>query len=81
MTTKKCIGISTNHSEFISTNQDPDEGCINCILDDILNTPEGDLRDFWINWYKQGLMRLNCGRTGKSYTINKEFFDKIFKNL
>lgn len=76
----KCIDLANPYSEFSPTNEDPDEACINCILDDILDTKEGEIRDAWINLYKQGLMQLNCARTGKSYMINKEFFNKIFKD-
>ena len=76
---RKCVDLANQYSEFTPSQENPDEDCFNCILDDILDTPEGETRDAWIAIYRQGLMQLNCGRTGKSYMINKEFFDKIFK--
>ncbi len=78
--TRKCSEIISVPDRFERTKGDPDEECINCILDDILDCKEGETRDGWISLYRQGLMGLNCARTGKSYLINKEFFDKIFKN-
>ncbi len=74
----KCIDLANSYGEFRASNEDPDEDCINCILDDILNTPEGEIRDAWIDLYKKGLIQLNCARTGKSYMINKEFFNRIY---
>jgi hypothetical protein len=74
---RKCITLSNAELEFEPTKENPDEECINCILDDILSVQEGELRDFWIGIYKKGLMGLNCSKTRKSYIITKEFFDKI----
>lgn len=74
---RKCVTISDEKFEFEPTKENPDEECINCILDDILSVQEGELRDFWIGIYKKGQMGLNCSKTRKSYTITKEFFDKI----
>lgn len=77
----KCIELVKEYTEFVPSQQNPDEGCINCILDDILETEEGELRDAWIELYKKGLMRLNCAKTGKSYMINKDFFESIFRQF
>jgi len=74
---KRCINIADDIFEFEPTKENPDEECINCILDDILNTPEGELRDGWIKMYRNGLIKLECKRTRKSYIITQEFFDKI----
>jgi len=78
-TNRKCIGLEP--SKFTPTHEDPDEDCINCILDDILDTKEGETRDAWIELYRQGLMKLNCAKTGKSYMITQEFFDRIFTKI
>ncbi len=75
---KSCIKLETSYSEFIKSPDEPDENCINCILDDILSSPEGELRDVCIDLYKKGLMRLDCIRTGKSYMVTQEFFNRIF---
>ncbi len=74
---RSCINIANAIFEFEPTKENPDEDCINCILDDILNTPEGELRDGWIKMYRNGLIKLECKRTRKSYIITQEFFDKI----
>lgn len=78
LTKKKCINLATSYSEYEPSNEEPDEDCINCILDDILNTKEGETRDAWIELYRKGLMLLNCSRTGKSYIINQDFFNRIY---
>jgi hypothetical protein len=75
--TRKCVTLSNEEFEFEPTKENPDEECINCILDDILSKQEGEMRDFWIGIYEKGLMKLNCSKTRKSYIITKEFFDKI----
>ncbi len=75
---KSCINIANEEFEFEPSKENPDEECVNCILDDILNTPEGEMRDGWIKMYRNGLIKLECKRTRKSYIITKEFFDKIF---
>ncbi len=79
METKKrsCIDVKVPEIGFVKTDEQPDEECINCILDDILNTPEGETRDAWIAFYTEGRMMLNCARTGKSYIVTKEFFNNI----
>ena len=74
---KSCISLTNEEIEFEPTKENPDEECINCILDDILNTPEGELRDGWIKMYRNGLIQLECKRTKKSYIITQDFFDKI----
>jgi hypothetical protein len=51
--------------------------CINCILDDILNTPKGITREGWVNLYKEGFMGLHCRLTGKKYIVNEEFLNTI----
>lgn len=80
METKKrsCVNIQIPEFGFVKTDEQPDENCIDCILDDILSTEEGETRDAWIAIYREGRMMLNCARTGKCYLINKEFFDSIF---
>ena len=50
--------------------------CINCILDDILDTPE-ETRKFWISLYEEESMKIECRLTGKSHLITKEFFKNI----
>ena len=50
--------------------------CINCILDDILSTPE-HVRKSWIKLYEDGSMKLECSLTVKEHLITKEFFDKV----
>jgi hypothetical protein len=77
---RKCVTLSNNEYDFEPTKENPDEECINCILDDILSVQEGELRDFWIGLYKKGLMKLNCSKTRKSYIITKEFFNRINSN-
>lgn len=77
---RSCVGIEVPETGFFKTDEQPDEDCINCILDDILATPEGEIRDLWIAIYREGRMSLNCARTGKSYMINAEFFNTIFKH-
>ncbi len=74
---KSCINLADEVFEFESTKENPDEECINCILDDILSVPEGEMRDFWIGIYREGRMKLECKRTMKSYIITQEFFDSI----
>jgi hypothetical protein len=74
---RKCITLSNEEFKFEPTNENPDEDCINCILDDILSVPIGEMRDIWIGIYKEGMMKLNCSKTRKSYMITKEFFNKI----
>jgi hypothetical protein len=76
----KCISQSNDECDFEPVKGNPDEECINCILDDILSVQQGELRDFWIGLYKEGLMKLNCSKTRKSYIISKEFFDRINSN-
>ena len=75
---KRCINIANDVFEFEPSKENPDEECVNCILDDILKTPEGEMRDGWIRMYRNGLIKLECKRTRKSYIITKEFFDKIY---
>jgi len=79
--TRICIKIIDNVSKFEFTLEEPDEECINCILDNILSIPEGELRDISIGLYKDGLMKLECRRTKKSYMITQNFFKKYFPDL
>lgn len=50
--------------------------CINCILDDILNTSE-ETRSFWISLYEKESMKIECRLTGKSHLVTKEFFNNV----
>jgi hypothetical protein len=75
---KNCIEIKDPIVIFMPGEAKPDHHCINCILDDILKFPEGEQRDLRISLYRAGLMQLNCEKTGKSFHVNKDFFDQIF---
>ena len=77
---KSCTELASTYTEFGKSEEDPDENCINCILDDILSMPEGELREASIELFRKGLMQLNCARTGKSYMVTQEFFNRIFKS-
>lgn len=74
---RNCAKTTDAVFEFEPTKENPDEECINCILDHILRQEEGEIRDACIAFYKTGMMKLNCSRTRKSYMVTKEFFDKI----
>lgn len=76
--TKKCTDIVNNQKRFAFTKENPDEECINCILDDILSFKEERNWEALISLYREGKMMLKCARTGKSYIINKEFFNRIY---
>jgi len=77
---RSCINVANEVSKYEPSIESPDPECINCILDHILSIPEGELRDICIGLYRDGLMKLECRRTKKSYIITKAFFDSINPN-
>lgn len=63
------------------SDEDPDEDCINCMLDRILRIDDPDARSFWIYLHRTGQLSLQCGKTGKTYRITPEFFERHFNHL